>query len=175
VQGGPVHDYYTAEWQKKSLGTPEYLFDLFAARAAIYGVESVDEMLAYGPRLSLKTQGFLGRPSAPMLVVNGEKDSQVPISDLYMLIQSGGSAKWSMGQSRRGTHGALAGMAEFQDRRRSHHALDQGSARTRARKQTGSECRVVTSGLRSSQGFEKWNFLPAVDVRVGKERRCGAK
>src|SRR6266852_2968862 len=95
VQGGPVHDYYTAEWQKKSLGTPEYLFDLFAARAAIYGVESVDELYAYGPRLSLKTQGFLGRPSAPMLLVNGEKDSQVPISDLYMLMQSGGSAKWS--------------------------------------------------------------------------------
>jgi esterase FrsA len=95
VQGGPVHDYYTAEWQKKSLGTPEYLFDLFAARAAIYGVESLDEFYAYGPRLSLKTQGFLGQPSAPMLVLNGEKDSQVPISDLYMLMQSGGSAKWS--------------------------------------------------------------------------------
>src|SRR6202171_5253258 len=95
VQGGPVHDYYTAEWQKKSLGTPEYLFDLFAARAAIYGVESVDEMFAYHPCLCPKTQGFLGRPSAPMLVVNGEKDSQVPISDLYMLMQSGGSPKWS--------------------------------------------------------------------------------
>jgi pimeloyl-ACP methyl ester carboxylesterase len=95
VQGGPVHDYYTAEWQKKSLGTPEYLFDLFAARAAIYGVESLDEFYAYGPRLSLKTQGFLGQPSAPMLVVNGEKDSQVPISDLYLLMQSGGAAKWS--------------------------------------------------------------------------------
>jgi hypothetical protein len=95
VQGGPVHDYYTPEWQKKSLGTPEYLFDLFAARAAIYGVESVDEMLTYETRLSLKTQGFLGQPSAPMFVVNGEKDSQVPISDLYMLMQSGGSAKWS--------------------------------------------------------------------------------
>ncbi len=95
VQGGPIHDYYTAEWQKKSLGTPEYLFDLFAARAAIYGVESLDEFYAYGPRLSLKTQGFLGQPSAPMLVLNGEKDSQVPISDLYALMQSGGSAKWS--------------------------------------------------------------------------------
>jgi esterase FrsA len=95
VQGGPVHDYYTAEWQKKSLGTPEYLFDLFAARAAIYGVKTVDELLAYGPRLSLKEQGFLGKPSTPMLVVNGAKDSQVPISDLYMLLQSGGSAKWS--------------------------------------------------------------------------------
>jgi dienelactone hydrolase len=95
VQGGPVHDYYTAEWQKKSLGTPEYLFDLFAARAAIYRVESLDEFYAYGPRLSLKTQGIIGQPSAPMLVLNGEKDSQVPISDLYMLMQSGGSAKWS--------------------------------------------------------------------------------
>jgi pimeloyl-ACP methyl ester carboxylesterase len=95
VQGGPVHDYYTAEWQKKSLGTPEYLFDLFAARAAIYGVESLDDFYAYGPRLSLKNQGFLGKPSAPMLVLNGEKDSQVPISDLYMLMQSGGTAKWS--------------------------------------------------------------------------------
>ncbi len=95
VQGGPVHDYYTPEWQKKSLGTPEYLFDLFAARAAIYGVESLDDFYAYGPRLSLKNQGFLGKPSAPMLVLNGEKDSQVPISDLYMLMQSGGSAKWS--------------------------------------------------------------------------------
>lgn len=95
VQGGPVHDYYTADWQKKSLGTPEYLFDLFAARAAIYGVESLDEFYAYGPRLSLKSQGLLGQPSAPMLVVNGEKDSQVPISDLYVLMQSGGSAKWS--------------------------------------------------------------------------------
>jgi dipeptidyl aminopeptidase/acylaminoacyl peptidase len=95
VQGGPVHDYYTADWQKKSLGTPEYLFDLFAARAAIYGVESLDEFYAYGPRLSLKSQGLLGQPSAPMLVLNGEKDTQVPISDLYLLLQSGGTAKWS--------------------------------------------------------------------------------
>ncbi len=95
VQGGPVHDYYTPEWQKKSLGTPEYLFDLFAARAAVYGVTTLDEFYAFNPRLSLKTQGLLGKPSAPMLVLNGEKDSQVPISDLYMLMQSGGSAKWS--------------------------------------------------------------------------------
>jgi len=95
VQGGPVHDYYTPEWQKKSLGTPEYLFDLFAARAAIYGVTTPDEFYAFNPRLSLKSQGLLGKPSAPMLVLNGEKDSQVPISDLYMLMESGGSAKWS--------------------------------------------------------------------------------
>jgi len=93
VQGGPVHDYFTPEWQREALGTPEYLFDLFAARASVYGVKTMDEFLAYGPRLSLKEEGFLGKPSAPMLIANGEKDSQVPISDLYLLLHSGGSAK----------------------------------------------------------------------------------
>jgi fermentation-respiration switch protein FrsA (DUF1100 family) len=93
VQGGPVDVYFTREWQEKSLGTPEYLFDLFAARSAVYGVKTLDEFVAYGSRLSLKQQGFLGRPSVPMLLVNGEKDTQVPISDLYLLLQSGGSPK----------------------------------------------------------------------------------
>jgi len=140
VQGGPVHDYYTPEWQKKSLGTPEYLFDLFAARAAIYGVESVDEMLAYGPRLSLKTQGFLGQPSAPMLVVNGEKDSQVPISDLYMLMQSGGSAKWSWVNPDGGTRGA----------RRSGRIPGSRKKSSRLGSKPGSNPRAKTSRLGTS-------------------------
>lgn len=93
VQGGPVHDYFSAEWQKPGLSTREYLFDLFPARASVYGVETMDEFLAYGPRLSLKTEGFLGKPSAPMLILNGAQDTQVPISDLYLLLQSGGTAK----------------------------------------------------------------------------------
>ena len=93
VQGGPIHDYFSPEWQKPGLSTREYLFDLFPARAAVYGVETIDEFLAYGPRLSLKTEGFLGQPSAPMLILNGALDTQVPISDLYILLQSGGTAK----------------------------------------------------------------------------------
>lgn len=93
IQGGPVDGYFTPEWQKPGLQTEEYLFDLFPARAAIYGVKTMEEFLAYGPRLSLKTEGFLGKSSAPMLIVNGMKDTQVPIADLYALLQSGGSAK----------------------------------------------------------------------------------
>ena len=93
VERGPIHDYFSPEWQKPGLSTREYLFDLFPARAAVYGVETIDEFLAYGPRLSLKTEGFLGKPSAPMLVLNGALDTQVPISDLYILLQSGGTAK----------------------------------------------------------------------------------
>jgi esterase FrsA len=93
TQGGPVDGYFTPEWQRPGLKTDEYLFDLFPARAAIYGVNTLDEYLAYGPKLSLKTEGYLGKPSAPMLIVNGVKDTQVPIADLYTMLQSGGSAK----------------------------------------------------------------------------------
>ena len=38
VQGGPIHDYFSPEWQKPGLSTREYLFDLFPARASVYGV-----------------------------------------------------------------------------------------------------------------------------------------
>ena len=45
--------------------------------------------LVDAPRLSLLDQGYLDRPSAPMLLVNGEKDSQQPIADLYLLMKHG--------------------------------------------------------------------------------------
>src|SRR5713101_8022813 len=95
-----------------------------------------------------------------------------------------------LGQSRRGTHGALPGVAEFQDRRTSHHALDQGPARTGNRNKAGSERRVVTFAVRCAygcipgqpsghqgttsyfggsgrepQGRKKWNLPPIADVR----------
>lgn len=89
VQGGPAHGYFQPEWQSKALGTREYLFDLFPARAAAYGVRTLDEFLAFGPRLSLQQQGLLDKPSSPMLLINGEKDTQVPIADLDILLHHG--------------------------------------------------------------------------------------
>ena len=86
---GPVHTYFQREWQLKALGTREYLFDLFPARAAVYGVDTLEDFLAYGPKMSMKDSGALGKPSAPMLLVNGEKDTQVPIEDLYILLKQG--------------------------------------------------------------------------------------
>src|SRR6266849_908169 len=75
VKGGPVHEYFQTEWQKKAIGTREYLFELFEARSAIYGAKTLDEFLAYGPKMSLKTAGWLDNPSAPMLVINGMRDT----------------------------------------------------------------------------------------------------
>src|SRR6266568_625211 len=55
VQGGPVHEYFQPEWQKKAIGTREYLFELFEARS----------------------------------VINGMRDTQVPVEDLFLLMRSG--------------------------------------------------------------------------------------
>ena len=89
VQGGPVHEYFQPDWQRKAIGTREYLFELFEARAAIYGAATLDEFLAYGPKMSLVTSGMIDKPSAPMLLINGLKDTQVPIDDAFLLLRSG--------------------------------------------------------------------------------------
>jgi len=89
VHGVGIHEYFAPEWQKKAFSSREYLFDMFPARAAVYGTKTMDEFLAYGPRLSLLTLGFLDKPSAPMLLVNGERDTQQPIGDLYLMMKRG--------------------------------------------------------------------------------------
>jgi fermentation-respiration switch protein FrsA (DUF1100 family) len=50
---------------------------------------SADDLIAFLPKMSLQAQGLLGKPSAPILVVGGTRDTQVPIDDLELLINSG--------------------------------------------------------------------------------------
>ena len=87
--GGAVHHFFQPEWQLKALGTREYLLDLFGARANVFGVETLDEFLDYGPRMSLLINDQIDQPCAPMLVMNGAKDSQVPIADQLLLLTRG--------------------------------------------------------------------------------------
>lgn len=87
--GGAVHHFFQPEWQLKALGTREYLMGLFDARAAVFGVKTLDEFLEYGPRMSLLIDDQIDRPCAPMLVMNGAKDSQVPIADQLLLLTRG--------------------------------------------------------------------------------------
>jgi dienelactone hydrolase len=90
MHGGPIHAYFMKEWQEKGLATREYLFDLFEARAAVYpDVTTREQFFQFAPRMSLVTRGMIDKPSAPMLLVNGEQDTQVPIADLYLLMKSG--------------------------------------------------------------------------------------
>ena len=89
VHGVGIDEYFSPEWQKKAFASREYLFDMFPARASIYGTKTMEQFLAYGPRLSLVARGLIDKPSAPMLLVNGERDTQQPIADLYLLMRRG--------------------------------------------------------------------------------------
>lgn len=44
-------------------------------------------------QMSLKAQGILSKPMAPMLVIGGALDTQVPIIDIDLLLRSGETPK----------------------------------------------------------------------------------
>ncbi|HWO43490.1 MAG TPA: alpha/beta hydrolase [Candidatus Eisenbacteria bacterium] len=89
VWGGGVHYFFQEEWLRESTNAESYLMDHDIARCRIFGVDSVDELARIFPRMSLKTQGWLEKPSCPMLIVNGKNDLQTPIDDLYILLEYG--------------------------------------------------------------------------------------
>ncbi len=87
--GGGVHITFTAEWQHQSRNASSYLMDLMAARARIFGGESFEDYVARCQELSLLHQGWLDRPSAPILMVNGRDDVQNSIQDIYLSLDHG--------------------------------------------------------------------------------------
>ena len=89
MHGGPIHHYFQREWLEPSLATGEYLYDYLEAKCAMHGASGLDDLVVKARPFSLLDQGLLDRPSAPMLLVNGARDSQVPIADLYLLLEHG--------------------------------------------------------------------------------------
>jgi esterase FrsA len=89
AQSPPIHKTFQADFFRGRMYTREYLFDLLPASLFVYGKKSADELIAFLPRMSLEAQQLLGKPTAPILVVGGTKDTQVPIDDLELLINSG--------------------------------------------------------------------------------------
>jgi len=89
AQSPGVHNYFATDFLRKTVYTREYLFDRAPAYQHVYGKASLDDVLNDLPGMSLQTQGLLGQPSAPLFVVGGVKDTQVPIADLDLLIHQG--------------------------------------------------------------------------------------
>jgi acetyl esterase/lipase len=87
--GGGIHRFFQPEWQEKSRNALSYLFDLIESRANLFGKKTFAELIEVMPALSLKTQGWLDKPCAPLLLVNGKDDKQVPIDDFHLLLESG--------------------------------------------------------------------------------------
>jgi hypothetical protein len=91
AQSPPVDKFFQKDFLMNSLlGNREYLFDQVPALMNIFdGVKTADELAAALSRMSLVNQKLLGKPSTPMLILAGVLDTQVPISDIYLLLNSG--------------------------------------------------------------------------------------
>jgi esterase FrsA len=91
AQSPPIDEFFQKDFLMNSLlGNREYLFDQVPALMNILdGVHTLNEMAAYLPKMSLVHQGLLGKPMAPMLVIAGVRDTQVPIADEYLLLSKG--------------------------------------------------------------------------------------
>jgi len=91
AQSPMIDKSFTKDFLMNSLlGNREYLFDQVPALMNILeGVHTLDEMGEYLPKMSLVQQGLLGKPMAPMLILAGVHDTQVPIEDEYLLMNQG--------------------------------------------------------------------------------------
>jgi len=97
TQGGNVHHGFQRAWLEPALTrtASTYLLgpaSLLDARSWALGVRTLEEVLDMAHRLSLKDQGLLDGPCAPLLAVNGKLDDQAPVEDVYILLEHG-SAK----------------------------------------------------------------------------------
>ena len=91
AQSPPVDKFFQKDFLMNSLlGNREYLFDQVPALMGILeNVHTLDEMGEFMPKMSLVHQQLLGKPMAPMLILAGVLDTQVPIEDEYLLLSKG--------------------------------------------------------------------------------------
>ncbi len=112
AQSPPTDKFFQKEFLMNSLiGNREYLFDQVPALMAIFdNVKTIDEMAEVLPKMSLVKQGLLGKPMAPMLILAGVLDTQVPIDDIYLLLDKGDVPKTAWINPRGGHLGRQVGV-----------------------------------------------------------------
>lgn len=112
AQSPPTDKFFEKDFLLNSLiGNREYLFDQVPALMAIFdNVKTVDEMAEVLPKMSLVKQGLLGKPMAPMLILAGVLDTQVPIDDIYLLLNKGDVPKTAWINPRGGHLGRQVGV-----------------------------------------------------------------
>lgn len=91
AQSPPVDATFQKDFVlQKTLGNREYLFGLGPALMSIFeGASKVEDLGDILPKLSLVNQHLLGKPTTSMLIIAGALDTQVPVSDAYLLLSNG--------------------------------------------------------------------------------------
>jgi dienelactone hydrolase len=87
--GGPIHYTFQDAWLQHLQEDKLYLWPFVDSMIYAHHVKNLEELRTQAPTLSLKTQGLLEKPAAPLLVVNGAKDPWITVQDQYLLLESG--------------------------------------------------------------------------------------
>jgi esterase FrsA len=97
AQSPGTDQVFSKKWVRGNIvGNHEYLYGFAPALMHIMeDVRTFGEFETAWAASSLVKQGLIAEPSAPMLIVTGAKDSQVPIADTHLLMESGQSAKYA--------------------------------------------------------------------------------
>lgn len=93
-QSPPIDETFARSRTMVLSNNREYLFGFVQAQLFMYeGATNLETLADVRARMSLKQQGFLDKPMAPMLVIGGVVDTQVPIADIDLLLHTGQTPK----------------------------------------------------------------------------------
>ena len=87
--GGPIHYTFQEPWQQHLKEEKLYLWPFLDSMVYAHHVKNTEELRTNAPTLSLKTQGWLDKPCAPLLALNGAKDPWITIEDVHILLETG--------------------------------------------------------------------------------------
>jgi esterase FrsA len=91
---GPLHETFQRAMVMNVPHNREYLFDYLPALLNMYEkATDLETLVEARAEMSIKTRGFLDKPMAPMLVIGGVLDTQVPISDTDLILHNGQTPK----------------------------------------------------------------------------------
>jgi esterase FrsA len=88
--GGPIHYTWQKDWLTYLMtDEKEYFWPCPDSMIYANGVMDFDELVRTAPAMSLKEQGWLSKPNAPMLCVNGDKDPWISPQEIPLLLSTG--------------------------------------------------------------------------------------
>jgi esterase FrsA len=93
-QSPPIDETFARSRTMALAKNREYLFGFVQAQLFMYeGATNLETLADVRERMSLKKQGLLDKSMAPMLVIGGVLDTQVPIADVDLLLHTGQTPK----------------------------------------------------------------------------------
>jgi len=88
--GGPIHYTWQEDWMRYLLADEkEYFWPFPDSMIYANNLKDFDELVRTAPAMSLKEQGWLSKPNAPMLCVNGDKDPWISPQEIPLLLSTG--------------------------------------------------------------------------------------